>query len=254
MPWSVAGSRLALILRRARGRFGIAAAQVSVRTRIPWYWRIAGVLGIAVLAALLAVFSFDAGRQMAGFDQSEAGRQVGELKTANVLLEEEVGRLRSLLAARESSLEIEKASQRVLSEKNSLLTAENAKLKEDLAVIERLAKLETNSDDGILLDQFNVKPETAGQYRYSFLIALQGMRRGKETKLNMQLLVSRRGSSDKIVLPQKDDLGLEQYEIVLRNFRRIDGRLAVPNGFVVGEVEVRILEAGVQKASRKLAL
>lgn len=254
MPWTLAGSRLTLILRRLRGRFGIAAPQVLVRTHIPWHLRVTGLLSILVLVAAIAVVSFDAGRQMAGFDQTSSTKLVSELKTAKVELDEEVARLRSLLSARESSLEIEQASQKLLTEKNGLLTSENAKLKEELAIFERLARLEAGPDDTITLDRVSIKAESPGLYRYSFLIALQGARRGKEAKLNLQVHVSERGSNDKIIFPLRDDPDPGQYEVALRNFRRIDGKISLPSGFAASEVEIKILEAGQLKASKKLAL
>lgn len=254
MPWTFAGSRLALILRRLRSRFGIAAPQVSVRTHIPWHFRVTGVIAILALMVAIAVVSYDAGRQMGGFDQVSSTRLVSELRAANAASEEELARLRSLLAARESSLEIERASQRLLSEKNRVLTAENTRLKEELAIFERLARLEASPDDTIMLDRVTVKAESPAVYRYSFLIALQGARRGKETKLNLQVHVSGRGANDMIVFPQSTDPNPGQYEITLRNFRRIDGKVAIPSGFAVSGVEIRIYEAGQLKASKKLIL
>jgi hypothetical protein len=136
MPWTYAGSRLALILRRLRGRFGISAPRVAVRTHVSWPLRAISV-GVAVALLLgLAVWVFDAGRRIAGFDQNE----VSTLQSANAVLEEEVARLRSLLAASENNLQIERAAQKQLSEKHSALIEENAKLKEELAVLERLSK------------------------------------------------------------------------------------------------------------------
>ncbi len=136
MPWSYAGSRLALILRRLRGRFGISAPRVAVRTHVPWPLRAISV-GVAVALLLgLAVWIFDAGRRIAGFDQNE----VSTLQSANAMLDEEVARLRSLLAASENNLQIERAAQKQFSEKHSALIEENAKLKEELAVLERLSK------------------------------------------------------------------------------------------------------------------
>jgi hypothetical protein len=41
---SFASSRLALMLRRLRGRFGISAPRVAVRTHLPWYWRALSVI------------------------------------------------------------------------------------------------------------------------------------------------------------------------------------------------------------------
>jgi hypothetical protein len=136
MPWSYASSRLALILRRLRGRFGISAPQVAIRTHVPWHLRVFSIAVLVVLLLALAVWVFDFGRQFAGFNLSE----ISTLQSSNAALEEEVNRLRGLLAASENDLQIEKAAQKELTEKHSALVEENARLKEELAVLERLSK------------------------------------------------------------------------------------------------------------------
>lgn len=125
-----------MMLRRLRGRFGIAAPQVAVRTHVPWHLRAVTVGVIVAFLLGLAVWVFDAGRRIAGFDHDE----LSILQTTNATLAEEVARLRSLLAASENNLQIELAAQKQLSEKHSALIEESARLKEELAVLERLAK------------------------------------------------------------------------------------------------------------------
>jgi hypothetical protein len=136
MPWSYASSRFALILRRLRGRFGISAPQVAIRTHVPWHLRVFSITVLVVLLLALAVWVFDFGRQFAGFNLNE----ISTLQSSNATLEEEVSRLRGLLAASENDLQIEKAAQKELTEKHSAMVEENARLKEELAVLERLSK------------------------------------------------------------------------------------------------------------------
>jgi hypothetical protein len=57
-----------------------------------------------------------------------------------------------------------------------------------------------------------------------------------------------------MIFPRQDDPDAAQYQITLRNFRRIDGKFDVPANYVVGVVEIRIFEAGVLKASQSVAL
>lgn len=257
MSWTFSGSRLALILRRLRGRFGIAAPQVAVRTHLPWYVRTLSVLGVIVLSLILSGWAFDVGRRMAGFDQSESGQMVASLREQNAVLEAEVARLRSLVLANESSLHIEQAAGKQLAEKNNLLVTENARLKEDLAVFEHLAKLEGKTGVDVSLDRLSVKQEAPGRYRYGFLIALQNSRRGKEAKLDLQLIVSPRGtgSDANMKFPgAKERSDSSQYEIVVRNFRRIEGKFEVPETMAIGSVEFRIYEMGMLKASKSVEL
>lgn len=244
------------MLRRLRGRFGIAAPHVTVRTHVPWYLRAAGVLGIITVSLAFSGWAFDVGRRMAGFDQSESGHVMEVLRTEKAAIEEEVARLRSLVLANESSLQIEQATGRQLAEKNNLLVEENTRLKEDLAVFERLAMLEGKAGSDVALDRLSVKSEAPGRYRFSFLIALQNARRGKESKLDLQLLVTPVGGTPdaRMKYPKDKEANLSQYEIVVRNFRRIEGKFDVPLDVAVGSVEFRIYESGILKASRSVAL
>lgn len=257
MPWTYAGSRLALILRRLRGRFGIAAPRVSVRTQVPWYLRALVVASTALFLFALAGWTYDAGRRVAGFDQGETSQTLDRLHSRNVALEEDVVRLRNNLMASESSLQIERAAQKLLAEKHGILVQENNKLREELAIFERLAKLEGKRDDEVALDQVNVRAEGArGAYRYSFLIALQGGRRGKDAKFSLQIGVTLRGqgAGAKITFPHPEETDLSQYDIPMRNFRRIEGKFNLPAGSDVSTVEIRILEAGTVKASKSVNL
>lgn len=242
------------MLRRLRGRFGISAPQVAIRTHVPWHMRAIVIVGAIVSVLALTGWAFEVGRRGAGFDQSESGAIISELRQANTALEEEVARLRSLLSGNESGLQIERAAQRLLTEKNMALLEENAKLKEELAIFERLAKFEGKTDDEVSLDRLNVRAEAGGKYQYSFLIALQGARRGKEAKLGLEVVVSEKGTGSKVILPPQNTIDHSQYEIVLRNFRRIEGKFEVPPNFIVGTVEVKIFEAGALKASKSLTL
>lgn len=257
MSWAGPGSGMPLILRRLRGRFGISAPQVAVRTHVPWYLRVLAVVVFVALSVVLTGWVYDAGRRIAGYDRSETDQALAELRASNASQEQELARLRAALTASESSLKIEQASQQMLSEKNTELAAENARIKEELAVFERLAKLEKKADDGVMLDRLKVERELAtGSYRFSFLIALQGQRRGKEARLNLQVVATPRDAArgDKIILPRKDDTNIAQYEIELKNFRRIEGRFELPPAIPYSAFEFRILEAGQLKASQSINL
>lgn len=244
------------MLRKLRGRFGIFAPQVAVRTHIPWHFRVATVLGVLLFSLGLAAWSFDAGKRIAGFDQEETSRLLDKLRTDNKALEDEVVRLSGLLAASEGSVQIEQAAQRSLAEKNRLLAEENTKLKEDLAVFEKISRLEGRSAEEVSLDQFNIRHESGGLYRYSFLIALQGGRRGKESRFDLQLVVNPlAGSHDAMMtFERKEGVAPGQFEIVLRNFRRIDGKFQLPKDYALGSVEIRVLEKGKMKAVRRVAV
>jgi hypothetical protein len=135
MPWSHAASRLALTLRRWRGRFGIFAHKVAVRPQRPWYVH-AGIIVAAGLVGAALVWALDPAGRLVGMVRAD---EFKALQGAHAALEEEVARLRGLLAARENDLQIEQAAQRSLSEKHKAVLEENARLKEELSVLKQLA-------------------------------------------------------------------------------------------------------------------
>jgi hypothetical protein len=136
MPWAYASSRVALTLRRLRGRFGISAPQMAIRTHVPWRFKAFRVALLIVVLLGLTAWIFDFGRQIAGIDKAE----ISALRTRNALLEEELAKLRSLSAACENDLQIERATQKLLTEKQTALLEENRKLQEEVAVLERFSK------------------------------------------------------------------------------------------------------------------
>ncbi|WP_126446936.1 hypothetical protein [Sulfuricystis multivorans] len=93
---------------------------------------------VAVLLGLAGlIWLIDPAERLATMNHVE---EIVALKKTNADLEEEVERLRGQLAARESDLQIEQAAQRSLTDKHKALMEENARLKEELAVLQRLAE------------------------------------------------------------------------------------------------------------------
>lgn len=248
-------SKLASKLRQLRRRFGITAPQVAVRPHFPWYLRLLVVIGLVLAMVLLARLVFDTGRKVAGFDQGEASHVVEELRAANARLEEELARASSLLSASESNLKIEQSAQRLLAEQNNALVAENARLKEEIAVFERLVQVAPANEGGVSLDKLSVRPVAPGTYGYSFLIALQGKRRGKEASFDLQLVISVAGGGANIILPaNKTEQEGDPYRIILKNFRRIEGKFKLPDGLKPANIEFRILENGKSLIGKSVSI
>lgn len=247
---------VALTLRRWRGRFGITAPRVTVRTHVPWYWRALGVATTGAVALALVGWVYDAGRRIAGFDRSETAQEISALKSRNAELESELEKLRAFNNASDSSLQIERTAQQQLTSQVKALEAENNRLKEEVAVFERLAH--ADSKDGIIsLSRLKVFPEgAAGHYRYQFFLALNGDQRGKEFKGQLQLVVQlQSGSSDDMItFPRPNESDLGRYLVVLKHFRRFDGAFTVPSGAKVKSVEARVVQDGSVRTSQATTL
>jgi len=171
------------LIKRIRGRFGISAPKMTVRTHVAWYWRWLGMVAALAVSLVIAAWLYDAGRRFAGFDRSETEQELAQLRASVAKLEEEMRHLRSIANASESRLKIEQSAQTQLGAQVKALEEQNTRLKEDLAFFENL----TPAVDKLSIHRFKVEPDALpGEYRYRLLV-LQGGRRDREFHGSMQL-------------------------------------------------------------------
>ena len=143
------------VIRAIRRRFGIAAPRVAVRTHVPWYLRWLGVVGFTALAVAAAWWTYDFGKQFAGFDQSEADRELARVSEQNLKLKQENAELRAQVAAVERQMQIQRASYDDMVKQVKALTEESAALKEDLAFFQTLMH-PTAREGGISISRVKV--------------------------------------------------------------------------------------------------
>lgn len=248
-----ANSRLALIFRRWRGRFGIFAPRVAVRTHVPAHWWGVAAAVILIVSVVIAHWVFDAGRRFAGFDVSATGHEIDNLRSKATELEKEVARLRGLADAGESRLQIELAAQQQLARQVKQLEEENAQLKDDLSAFETLAQA-GGQEANLSINRLRVEQDggNAGQYRYHMLVSMNGNGKEREFKGHLQLALKlqQQGHDVMMTFPSAADAASQQYRISFKHFRRIDGSFPVPANVKVRSVEVRLLQDGTLKASK----
>lgn len=252
MFWSDGNSALAVKLRRLRGRFGIAAPRVTVRTHVPWYWRALAFAVTGGVALALAGWVYDAGRRIAGFDSSETAQEIGGLRERVTTLQAEVARLQAANNASESSLQIERTAQQQLTAQVQALEAENNKLKEENAVFERLAQ-GGNKESSITLSRLKVFPDGAGgRYRYQFLVSQNGEQRGREFNGSVQVVANLPidGPGGIMTFPRPNDPEAGRFAVVFKHFRSIDGAFNLPSGVKPKSVEVRLMQGGAVRAAQ----
>ena len=244
------------MLRRLRGRFGVSAPRVTIRTHIPWYWRFGITAILLTLALALAGWIYDAGRSFAGFDRRQSEQELDDLRTRVDQLDEEAKHMREAASASESKLQIEHTARQGLGEQVKNLETENSKLREDLAIFENLASGETKTQR-FGIHRLQVEPElTKGFYRYRMLLAAQGATRDKEFQGQLQLAVTvlRDGKAAILFVPAPGQPDAQKYLVVFKRFRRIEGVFQVPADTVAKQVEVRLLQGGIVIATQHVPL
>lgn len=230
------------LIKRIRGRFGIAAPKMTVRTHVAWYWRWLALVAALAVALVMAAWLYDAGRRFAGFDRRETEQELGQLRASVARLEEEARRLRAISDASESRLKIEQSAQAQLGLQVKTLEDENTRLKEDLAFFENL----TPVVDKLSIHRFKVEPDALpGEYRYRLLV-LQGARRDRAFQGSMQLIVSLQdnGVDATIIIPDQGAANDPAYKLQFKYFRRIEGTFRVSPTARVLSVQARVFEQG----------
>ncbi len=256
--WSYADSSLALTLRRLRGRFGISARRVAVRTHVPWYWRALATVIMVAVALALAGWIYDAGRRFGGFDRSESEQELRDRRAQIATMQTELERQRSLADAGESNLQIERTAQQQLSVQVKRLELENARLKEDLALFESLAQAEGRNQKAVTIHRFRVEADPAGngRYRYRMLVAAPGGKREQEFSGRLQLTVTLQQAGKVVMMsfPRAEAAESSAFIVVFKHFRRIEGVFQVPAGAVVKTVEASMLQGSSTIAAQTAVL
>ncbi|MEI7431931.1 MAG: DUF6776 family protein [Betaproteobacteria bacterium] len=250
----MATSSASLKLKRLRQRFGISAPKVAIRTHVAWYWRALAMIGILSISLALAAWMYDAGRRIAGFDSNESVREIQSLRNYVMEIDTELTKLRSLAGSGESSLQIERATQKQLSRQVKSLELENAALKQDLAFFEGLMpSSDLGEEAGVKIDRLRIEPDGAtGEFRYRMLVVNNGGRQAKEIRGSLQLLVKVQlgGKDVMITVPSEKEPNPQRFRFEIKHFHRLEGVFSVPDGAVIKAVEARLLQDGIVRAKQ----
>jgi len=233
------------LLRALRGRFGITAPRVAVRTHVPWHWRWATLLVLVGLVIVIVWSAYDPNFDLAGLRQNESQREISKLNDLVQRQRDELGELRVRIAQAERQLQIERAAYVDVAKQVQTLSEESAGLREDLAFFQSLMPA-TGRDGTITINRFRMQPETPeGEYRYRLLL-VQGGQRARDFQGNVQFVVNllQEGRDLVLVLPAEGEQVPRQYQLNFRFFQRVEGILKIPPGSTMKSLQVRVFENG----------
>lgn len=131
---AVRAPAVSMKLKRFRRRFGIAAPRVTVRTHIGWQWYAVGGAAIVVVVGLMAWSLAQHG------ESAELALEIRELRKELAERNDELARLRIGAATEQNAVQMERSAQQQLVSRIKALERENAALKEDVSLFERLVK------------------------------------------------------------------------------------------------------------------
>jgi len=234
------------VIRQLKRKFGIAAPRVAVHTHAPWYLRWVVILIAMGCILVIAWYTYDKGRSLAGFQSGRAAAELARLSEQVAHLRDENEEMRTQLAAMERQMQIENATHGNLAGQMKALTDENALLKEDLAFFQTLMTANGDAGGGVSINRFRVRADTLpGEYRYQLLL-VQSRTRSREFQGKLQLVVDmvQDGQPQVLVLPKGDEKG--PYNLSFKFYQRVEGVFHVPPEATVKRVQVRVLENGTE--------
>ena len=235
---------VALKLKKFRQRFGITASRVVVRSHLPWQW-----FALAALALLFSLVTL-VWLVLRSSQVSVTGLEVETLRQQFQEQREELILLRSTAGTGQNAVSIERAAQQQLLAKLEGLERENAALKEDILLFERLIPV-IGEEAVVRVENFRVIRDAGPKYRYRLLLAFQPAKQSPEFRGRLQLAVSfvLAGKEQQLLFPDKK-AAIGEYQLELKHFLRREGVFELPPGAELKAVEARVLQGDTLKSKR----
>jgi hypothetical protein len=230
-----------VIAKAIKRRFGLHARKVRVQTEWTVYLR---WTAIAFVGVALGFFAWLAYSKADEWDFSIGAKSLlKRVEGEMAKLEKENAGLRSELAVVERQLQIERASQGELAKQVKTMADENARLKEDAALVQAVSGADAKID-GVKVSSARVQAgSVAGEYSYRIVLLQTGARK-KPFEGRYQLVVNlgREGSKGGVSLPGPAEQGAQAYKLNFRVSQRIEGTFKVDPSAVVRSVQIRLFE------------
>lgn len=217
--------------------------------RAPLLVRVVGVAAVVVLAGLLLVWGVDLGRRIFAAGAGEADQAV----QATVALQDELAKVSAerdrLDAAGASAAAALKQAQASM----QALRADNAQLAGDLALEDEQLP-EEKAGAGLRIRGLRAEMATPTRLQYGLLLAYGGKKARPvfDGRLQLILTVRKDGQSRLLEFPDGGHVDAPEYVVNVRQHRRIDGMLDLPDGGSLSSLQVRLLDKGQVVASQSI--
>lgn len=228
-------------IRALRRHYGVMAPRLVVRRHVGRGWYVFALLGLSLAMQLL-------GWGMARHQGlSAAGQDFGRLQEQLSRQEAELLSLRATTGVELSAVSIERAAQQKLLARVKELEAENAVLKEDMRVFERVLPV-AGEPGAVSIENFRVTADPVGQYRYRFLLVFSPDKQFPEFQGRLRILAHYTLSDKTVQLALPLKKGDE--EIRLKKMQRREGEFKLPAGATLVGLEAHVLQGDTLKFKR----
>lgn len=236
---------LALRVKKLRRHLGVAAPRHVVRRHVHWAWY---ALPLFLFALLMAVVGWTVAQRNA---QGQVGLDLNLLRQQLEIQRDELDQLKSSAETGNSAINIERAAQQQLLSRVRALELENAALKEDLLLFERLIP-GLDERASVRVENFRVVNDGGRRYRYRLLLVYQPDKQVPEFHGLLRLVVSytQEGKGGQFTVPEKQG----ELRVDVKHVLRREGSFELPEGAVLTGIEARVLQGDTLKFKRMAQL
>jgi hypothetical protein len=215
--------------------------------------RIVRFLTLLLIVGGLAFWTYGLGRGTNVLGDAISAQDAQRLEASAAKAQAERDKAVNGLNTAENQLAMERAAHQQLAAQVQTLTAENARLEEDLAFFDSLLPSGPASE-GVSIRRLKIELLPPNQLRYRLLV----MRRGNNSQdfkgsLALSLAVTQAGKPALLTFPGKDDKA-EPFQLEFRRYQRIEGILTLPEGVQVKNAQARVLENGKLRAQQSATM
>jgi hypothetical protein len=239
--------------RWPRRRRPATAQRLTVSKAPSWPLRLGRFLLLLLIVGGLAFWTYSLGRGTTVLGEGISPEEAHRLEAQAAKAQAERDKAANGLSTVENQLAMEKAAHQQLAAQVQSLTAENARLEEDLAFFDSLLPSGPVSE-GISIRRLKIELLPPNQVRYRLLI----MRRGNNAQdfkgsLALSLGVVQSGKPAVLAFPGKEDK-TEPFQLEFRRYQRIEGILTLPEGVQLKNAQARVLENGKVRAQQSATM
>lgn len=210
--------------------------QLAPRTKL----LIAGGVGVAVVGA--AIFVYEHGLSMAGFERAFAARLQQRLEQENSGLRDDNQQLREALARAERTVQIAQVSYEDLAKKLESSDQDNIKLREEVNFYRNIIS-PADKRGGLRVQSLDIQSAGSGNaYRYK-LVLIQALKHERIIfgTASLEITGSQGGQSTVIKVPAANERPIQ---VSLKYFQDIEGKFELPKGFRARSVKISVTPAG----------
>ena len=231
----------------------VAAPRLTVSKAPSWAARLGRLLLLLVIVGGLAFWTYGLGRGSNVLGDGISAEEAQRLQQLAAKAQAERDKAANVLNTAENQLAMERAAHQQLAAQVQSLTAENARLEEDLAFFDSLLPSGPASEN-VSIRRLKIELLAPNQLRYRVLV----MRKGNNMQdfkgsLALTLAVVQSGRNAILGFPGKEDK-TEPFQLEFRRYQRIEGILTLPDGVQVKNAQARVLENGKVRAQQSATM